>query len=140
MTTTNAEATAAADRTAVVEAVVDAFNRGDMDGVLSHFAADVVVHEADSIPHGGTHSGREAFVAMLTTLGSTYEIENEKTVVTDAGDVVLLRMNPTFTSRATGRSATVPTVEVYTVQDGRIVDVDVYYKDTAALSGLVVTE
>ena len=138
-TTANASTTTAASRTGVIRAVLEAFSHGDLDGVLSQFADDVVVRQASGIPHGGTHSGRTAFLAMLTTLDSTYKIENEDehTVVTDAGDVVLLRMNPTFTSRSTGRSATIPTVEVYTVTDGRIVDVDVYYKDTAALRGLV---
>ena len=52
----------------------------------------------------------------------------------DAGEttvVVLVRYD--VIARATGNALTLDHVEIYTVRDGKITDLDVYYRDTAAI-------
>jgi hypothetical protein len=43
----------------------------------------------------------------------------------------------TFTSRASGKSVEMRLVEVYTVRNGLIVELDVYYKDPSAVAALL---
>jgi len=64
--------------------------------------------------------GRASFVLTEATLR-------------DAGDVVLVQMVLELTAHATGRTATVPIVEIYTVRDGLVTEIDVYPKDTVFL-------
>jgi ketosteroid isomerase-like protein len=43
----------------------------------------------------------------------------------------------TFTARASGKGVEMALVEVYTVRDGLIVELDVYYKDPSAVAALL---
>jgi uncharacterized protein len=45
-----------------------------------------------------------------------------------------MRTRMKFTSRGSGRSAEVGLVEIYTVRDGLIAELDVYYKDPSAVA------
>jgi uncharacterized protein len=45
----------------------------------------------------------------------------------------------TFTSRASGKSVELGLVEIYTVRDGQITELDVYNKDPAAVTALLAT-
>jgi hypothetical protein len=47
-----------------------------------------------------------------------------------------MNANITFTSKATGRSLTMPVVEIYRGANGQLIDMDIYYKDTAVLLAL----
>jgi hypothetical protein len=50
---------------------------------------------------------------------------------------VAMRYRLTFTARAFGRSVQMGLVEIYTVPDGLIVELDVYYKDPSAVAALL---
>ena len=65
---------------------------------------------------------------MLGALGAAYMVEVDKQELTSAADQVFLQMHMTFTAHATGRSTSLPGVEIYRLTDGLISDVDVYYK------------
>ena len=62
-------------------------------------------------------------------------------VTTDSlgDDAVAARLRLTFASRVSGRSVQMGLVEIYTVRDGLIVELDVYYKDPAAVTALLAT-
>ena len=53
--------------------------------------------------------------------------------VAAGGDGVITLASFTIESRHTGRSVPVRMVEVVTVRDGRIVDLDAYYRDTVPI-------
>jgi ketosteroid isomerase-like protein len=55
------------------------------------------------------------------------------------GDTVAVRFRLAFTSGATGKSVEMGMVEVYTVRDGLIVELHVYYKDPSAVTALLET-
>lgn len=120
----------------VVRRNVEAFTTGDIATVLSNFHPDCQVHEADSLPYPGTYKGRGGFTELLTVMGAAFEIDFHSSEIIDAGETVVIRVEATFASRASGRKVTMPVVEVYRFQDGMIIDCDVFYKDAAALGVL----
>jgi uncharacterized protein len=119
----------------VVERFEDAFVRGDLDEVLSLLAPDVVVHEAPSVPYPGDHRGHDGFLRLADAFNSVWEIVSDLDLtILDAGDrrvVVLVAFD--VVTRPTGVPLRLQLVEIYTLRDGRIADLDVYYRDTAAI-------
>ena len=119
----------------VVQEFEDAFVRGDMEHVLSLLAPDIVVHEAPSVPYPGDHRGHEGFLRLADAFNSVWEIVSElELTFLDGGDgQVAAVVAYDAVARATGVRLRQRMVEVYTVRDGRITDLDVYYRDTAAI-------
>lgn len=114
-----------------------AFARGDVAGATASYHPDVVMTQAASLPHGGRHVGPAAVSTAITTLGATFDVTANGVELYSAGDRVVLRVDALFTSRATGRSAAVPDLEVYRFTDGLIVSIEVFYQDTKALADLL---
>lgn len=54
-----------------------------------------------------------------------------------ADDTVAMRYRLKFTARSTGKSIEMGLVEIYTVRDGLIAELDVYYKDPSAVAELL---
>jgi uncharacterized protein len=123
------------DNVLVVERFERAFVRGDMDEVLALLHEDIVVHEAPSLPYAGDHRGHDGFLKLAATFNGVWEMTSPLDLTfLDAGEttvVVLVRYD--VIARATGKAMTLDHVEIYTVQDGKITDLDVYYRDTAAM-------
>jgi ketosteroid isomerase-like protein len=119
----------------VVQRFEDAFVRGDMDEVLSLLTHDVVVHEAPSLPYPGDHRGHDGFLRLADAFNAVWEIVSDLDLTfLDAGEtrvVVLVAFD--VMTRPTGVPLRLRLAEVYTVRDGRIADLDVYYRDTAAI-------
>lgn len=120
----------------IVRAALAASDAGDSVGAMSMFSEGVVVHEAASLPFGGDHDGLPAYLALLRDLNTRFSLEILDQQVIDAGDRVLLKYLITFRATGTNRAATLPSIEVLTFTGDRVTDVDVFYKDTAALVSL----
>ena len=119
--------------TAIVRRLTEAFTAGDSETVLSLFHDDIEIREAPSLPWGGVHRGRDGFVRLQALMGSLWETSEPELRVSDAGDVVVLRERMVITGTATGASMELEVVDVITVRDGRITEIDVYYKDVHAV-------
>lgn len=120
-----------------VELLVHYMSTKEYESAGALFDPNIVIVEPDSVPYySGTHRGldavqRDLFGPMLSNYDLTV---NEGTKAHDAGDVILGALDLTFTSRATGVSLRHNVIELYTVTDGLITHVDVYYKDPAAMA------
>jgi uncharacterized protein len=101
---------------------------------------DFVVHEAGGLPFSGDYYGSQGFFELLTRMSDLLDL-TPGPIATDAlgDDAVAARFRLTFTSRASGKSVEMGLVEIYTVRDGRIAELDVYYKDPAAVAALLAT-
>ena len=122
----------------VVQNFLGAFTSGDVEtvfGKLTH--PDIVIKEAESLPYGGDNKGIEGFQGLLGKMMASLELSVDSFEVNDAGARVLVTLVMTFTSRASGRQVTVPGVELYTIRDGQVAEIDVYYKDTKAVTDLL---
>lgn len=97
-------------------------------------APDVVLTEPPSLPHGGTHRGLDAFLAVQAGMAEHWAQRIE-----DAGywqcasDQVCLRIVITWTARATGRAVTLPMIDLLRFADGQITAIEAFLFDTAAL-------
>ncbi|WP_435853266.1 nuclear transport factor 2 family protein [Streptomyces smyrnaeus] len=99
------------------------------------FAPDVVLHQADGLPYGGTwhgHAGMERFFLEMSRVWESFDITHQEFVATGATPVVLSRIHAR--ARATGREVVFPILQTITVRDGRIAEVRPFYWDTAAIA------
>jgi ketosteroid isomerase-like protein len=119
---------------ATLRAFVDLLSGGDADRAFKLLHPDVVVYEADALPYSGTYHGVEGFGQMMEGLSRAFDLQVNKYEVLDAGDTVIARMDISLTARSSGRSVSMPIVELYRFTDGLISEVDIFYKDTAAVA------
>ena len=100
--------------------------------VLDLLDPEVAFHATRSLPHGGDYVGHDRFLQMgeqfreLWSLGDGVDLE----YLDGGGDRVITLASFTIESRHTGRSVPVRMVEVVTVRDGKITDLEAYYQDT----------
>jgi ketosteroid isomerase-like protein len=98
-----------------------------------------VMSSPPGLPWGGEYRGRNGFLKLakhltsLVTPGTEGELE-----FIDGGDWVIVRaVGGSFTSVASGESVHTPVIELWKVRDAKIVELDVYYKDPAAVTEMV---
>ncbi|MGI5353126.1 nuclear transport factor 2 family protein [Streptomyces sp. CA-250714] len=101
------------------------------------FAPDVVLHQADGLPYGGSwhgHAGMERFFLEMSRVWESFDITQQEFLATGATLVVHSRIHAR--ARATGREITFPILQTITVRDGRISEVHPFYWDTAAVAAV----
>lgn len=104
------------------------------DQQVELFADNVTIIEPDSLPHGGRHEGLAAYRALQAAMSELWEQTIESTEYWPSGDErVTLRIVITWRARSTGRSATIPMIDLLRFEDGLIVEVEAFVRDTAAL-------
>jgi ketosteroid isomerase-like protein len=103
---------------------------GDWDAVAALMSEDCVIREAQSLPYGGVRVGRERAIDVIKTVFATYEMLDIDFSWLLSGDVVINRVSGRARVKATGREVAIDGVELVTVRDGLVVDIDVYYRDT----------
>ena len=119
--------------TDVVRELSTRFLAGDRDGAMALLHPDLAIEQPRSLPHGGEHRGHDGMAAMGATFARHWDRTIEHPRITADGDTVTQLTTQTWTSRATGRAATVDVVELLTVTDGLITRIRVFPQDTAAL-------
>jgi ketosteroid isomerase-like protein len=119
--------------TAVATEMARRFGSGDLDGAFALFADDVVFEQPASLPHGGRWVGRAGMSEMGARFGEHWtRTIGEAQIFGD--DKRAVQVTPqTWTSKVTGRSATVDVAEIITAVDGVITEIRVFQQDTAAL-------
>ncbi len=124
----------------VVQSFQEAIGRGDWDQASSSLDRDVVFHEAPSLPFGGDHHGVEGYKALAERFSelAEFEFSPEMNLMTTTDGVVIVRGEFSVTGRATGRTASTPFAEFYKLSGDRIVDVEVFYWDEAAVISALV--
>jgi len=99
------------------------------------FAPDVVLHQADALPYGGTwhgHKGMEQFFVAMSKTWESFDMV-EQTFLNDKNPLVVLTQVHAR-ARATGQELDFPILQTITISDGRISDVRPFYWDTAAIA------
>ena len=110
-----------------------AFGAGDPEAIAAVLHPDFEIEQPSSFPHGGRFRGLEGMGEMSRRFAEHWDRVIESPVVRDAGDVVVQVTTQTWTSKATGRSATCDVVELITVTDERIREIRVFQQDTHRL-------
>ena len=101
---------------------------------------DFVVHEAGGLPFSGDYYGWQGFYELLNRMNDVLDLTASPITTDSLGDdAVAARFRLRFISRASGESVEMGLVEIYTLRDGRIAELDVYYKDPAAVAAILAT-
>ena len=100
---------------AIVKRFCEAWKRGDIEELMSFFAADAVYHNIPVPPVKGAKAIREAFLAFAKLMDS---IELENLNVAANGNVVFTERIDHF--RWQGKTLALPVAGVFEVCDGKI--------------------
>ncbi|MGK2286371.1 nuclear transport factor 2 family protein [Pedomonas sp. V897] len=124
--------------TDLVQLVKDAYasmlERGDIEGFLDFFAEDGALLEADTLPYGGRHVGRDAIRSALHKMaGSFSNFSFQPEVFTTADEWVVVYGTFTATARNSGKTASFKLAEAVHIVDGKIKLINPVYGDTAAI-------
>ncbi|MFR9726618.1 nuclear transport factor 2 family protein [Streptomyces sp. MS19] len=109
--------------------------RASFDLLAPFFAPDVVLHQADALPYGGTwrgHDGMARFFLAMAEAWESFEMEEQEFLATGETAVVLTQIRAR--ARATGRELGFPVLQTIRVEDGRIAEVYPFYWDTRAIA------
>jgi ketosteroid isomerase-like protein len=122
----------------VVGGFVKAIAGEAFDDARALLHRDFVVHEAGGLPYSGEYHGPGGFFELLGKMDEAMELTPGATFqYLLADDTVAIRGWLRLTARATGQSVEQSLVEIYTVRDGLIIELDVYYKDPSAVAALL---
>lgn len=121
-------------RRATSEAFIDSFLTGDLPAALRCLHPDVTLDEAASLPFGGEFKGHDGFARFAQRAAETIEFDVHGHAAIDAGDQVVVRLHATMRPRGGGPSVPMRVIEVHSFTDGLISGIDVFYKDTDALT------
>jgi hypothetical protein len=124
------------DPTTVMQRFFESFQAGDIPAVAALFHPEARIRESSELPFGGEYRGPDGFTKLLAAMSRDYELEVTGSEVLPSGDRVVTRMATRFTSRTSGAVAEVSVAEIYTIRDGLIQDLDVYYQDPGAVATL----
>ncbi|MGW7274095.1 nuclear transport factor 2 family protein [Streptomyces sp. NPDC054864] len=104
------------------------------DLLAPYFAPDVVMHQAQALPYGGTwrgHDGMARFLLAMAEAWESFEIGEQEFLAT--GETAVVHTQVRARARATGRELAFPVLQTITVRAGRITEVRPFYWDTAAI-------
>lgn len=119
--------------TALVEEMARRFQGGDVDGAFALLHPEFSIEQPASLPHGGRHRGRAGMAAMGAEFARHWERTIADPRILGCGDGVVQITTQTWTSKRTGRAATVDVVELFSVADGLIAEIRVFQQDTHLL-------
>lgn len=120
----------------VLDKFLNHFQKGEVEAALAMIHPDIVLHEAASLPYSGDFHGHEGFAQLFGVLNAGIELIPESWELFDAGDRVVGRMHTTLVSRHSGERLPMLIVEIHTIRDDMLAEVDIYYKDTKAVVDL----
>jgi uncharacterized protein len=124
----------------IVRRGYDAWNRGDMAGVLELVDPSFEWHEAQEVP-GGVHVyTREQFESYLMSLERQWEMFRFETrELREVGDLVVADVLERARGRASGVEVTQPFVHVWTMRNARACRMRAYLDkgDAMRAAGLV---
>ena len=118
---------------AVVAELARRFQAGDGAGAFGLFHPDIRIEQPASLPHGGWHQGHASVAAMGAAFGRVWSRSIVSTRILACGESVVQVTTQTWTALATGRSATLDVVELFSFRDGLVAEIRVFQQDTHLL-------
>src|SRR5215217_3081629 len=116
------EATTAESALATVQRFAGFIMEGNLDEACKILSDDFVAHEAPGLPYGGEYHGPDGFRELLGNLTAKQDMETLDIALYAAGNLIINHAQLRFTRRDNGESVDMWVAELFTVSDGRIVD------------------
>lgn len=116
----------------VVKTAYAALAKGDQDGFFAAVTDETEFHEAPSLPYAGVYRGLAAIKRGAGMMFGAWDNFSFDVLQYGAGgDVVFVHVMIGGTGRKTGKSFSMPIVELWRLKDGKIVEIRPFYFDTA---------
>jgi hypothetical protein len=114
----------AQDNKQLVVGAIDSAKAGNIEGFLNVMHPEVVVHEPDHLPYGGTYHGRESLLEVVQKAAALVDLETlELTAVTADEERAVLLLK--FQLLGTGEEMI--GTEHWVIEDGLVRDVRVFW-------------
>ena len=123
------------NNTALIQQIFACFGQGDVPGILSKLADDVrwQATPADNVPWTGARQGHAGALDFFSALGASEDIlQFEPCDFIAQGDKVVVNVQYKARAKATGREYTSNLIQIWTVQQGKVTNVDEYHNTAAA--------
>lgn len=118
----------------VLSSVYQRMGQGDWDGVYELLADDFTVVEPESLPYGGLWEGKDALQRLYPAVMAHFDDPAPVIKEVIGGETwAAVIVDFTVTSKKTGNRFTQTVSEVGRVVDGKLVELQIHYFDTAAL-------
>ena len=131
-------AVTAAETQTTVSGFVQALVEGRPDDACRLLHDEFVADEAGGLPFSGQYHGPQGFADLFAKISQNLDLTLDSAIqYLVADDTVAMRARMKFTLRASGESTEIGLVEIYTVRDAQIVELDIYYKDPSAIAALL---
>ena len=124
----------------VVQAIFEAFGRGDVPGVLSHLSEDVTwnVPGPEAVPYFGDRRGHAGATEFFVQLGTNVEFESfEPGVFVADDDRVVALGRERGKVRATGKTFDNDWALVFTFDGGKVTGFQIYENTSAIAEAFV---
>jgi ketosteroid isomerase-like protein len=121
----------------IVRRSYEAFARHDLEGVMADMHPEIVWHQAQGLPHGGTYRGRDEVKRnIFDPLDEEWwdEFAADPDEFLDAGENVIVVGRYRGAAKATGKQLDVPFVHIWTLEGGTAIRFR-QYLDTAGWVG-----
>jgi uncharacterized protein len=122
-----------------VEALFEAVDRRDREGVRTAYAENITIHEAASLPYGGDYRGPEGALRHGHGFRAAWDHFQphearglDPRIIAD-GDHVVVLWRHKVKNPETGDELDLPAVSVYRMENAKIADSRMFQFDTAAL-------
>jgi ketosteroid isomerase-like protein len=124
----------------VVRAAVDAWNAEDVDAFADLIAPGVIMQAPEGWPEPGPFVGREAALRQFEQLRETWAFDALEVIgdFVDAGDRVAARVN--WRGAGHGPEMCLEMTDVFTVREGTVSHVEVFWNHAEALEVLGLSE
>jgi ketosteroid isomerase-like protein len=121
----------------IVKRSYDAFAKHDLDGVMGDMHPEIVWHQAQGLPHGGTYRGldevkRNIFDPLDEEWWNEFTADPDEFL--DAGQNVVVIGRYRGTAKDTGKQLDVPFVHIWTLEADKAIQFR-QYLDTAGWVG-----
>lgn len=117
-----------------VQALYADFAQGNLSAIFAVLSPNTKIYKPDSLPHGGVYQGRDGFISLMTSMNNTWDsiqIVPESFLASDEGIVA----TGECIGKKSNRADTIrfPFVHFWKIQLGVVVEIWLYYWDTAAI-------
>lgn len=114
---------------------------GNFPDAFGYVSPDAVIREPADLPFGGDFRGAAEHGRLLQQMGAVIDLGIDRHTIldgaeTDGAACFAVKLKARFTPRDGGEPLLLDLVELITVSQGRIVEIDVYHKTPSAVSAI----
>lgn len=118
----------------VIDCMFAHMGKGDLDAAARLLDPEIVIHEAESLPYGGTYHGMEGFFDLFRKLAQEFDkLSITPSIIEDTGPFVVALTTLNGQQRCTGKAIVMPLFEQFKLKNKLVVEVRPFYWDTAQI-------